>query len=106
MVGGIVRMKLYEIRDEQARVVAFEVDSFLFSRRRVARIVETIDGARVNFTPKWFSWPQAVLCKFEIGGRSFRVEEPFGDNSRFWVGGDPPGWHQTFSRVVTAFEQA
>jgi hypothetical protein len=99
-------MKLYEIRDGQTRVVAFEVDNLLISRRRVARIVETIVGARITFRPKWYSWPQAVFCKFEIEGRGFCVEEPFGDNSRYWIGGDPPGWHQAFAQVVTAFEQA
>jgi hypothetical protein len=99
-------MKLYEIRDEQARVIAFEVDNFLISRRRVARIVETIVGARITFRPKWFFWPQAVFCKFEIEGDRFCVEEPFGDNSRYWIGGDPPGWYQTFSQVVTAFNLA
>ena len=99
-------MKIYQIRDEQARVVAFEIDNFLISRRRVIRIVETVVAARITFKPKWFSWPQDVFCKFEIDGRHFCVEEPFGDNSRYWIGGDPPGWHEAFSQIVNAFERA
>lgn len=99
-------MKLFEIRDEQARVVAFEFDKLVMSRRRVARVVQTIVGARIILNPRFFSWPKAVFCKFEIDGRKFCVEEPFGDNSRYWVGGDPPGWHPAFSKAVTAFEQA
>jgi len=99
-------LKLSEIRDEQARIVAFEIENLLLSRRRVARIVETIVGARITLAPRFFSWPKALFCRFEVDGQSFCVEEPFGDNSRYWVGGDPPGWQPAFSKVVTAFEQA
>jgi hypothetical protein len=99
-------MKLFEIRDEQSRVVAFEIDNALISRRRVARIVETIEGARITLCPRFFSWPKAIFCRFEIDGTSFCVEEPFGDSSRYWVGGDPPGWHPAFSEIVKAFEGA
>src|SRR4051812_9120092 len=99
-------MTLFEIRDEQGRLVAFQVSSVFVSRRQVARIVRSIPGARTTFSPRFFSWPQAVVCKFEIDGGNFLVEEPFGDNSRYWIGADPSGWHPAFSRVASAFENA
>ena len=99
-------MKLFEIRDDKDRIVAFEVSNLFVSRRRVARLVKSIPGARTTFSPQFFSWPQAVFCRFEIDGGKFLVEEPFGDSSRYWVGGDPPGWHPALSKVVAAFENA
>jgi hypothetical protein len=99
-------MKLFEIRDSQGRVVAFEISNLFVSRRRVSRIVKSIPGARTTLSPRFFSWSQAVFCKFEIDGGNFLVEEPFGDNSRYWVGCDPPGWHPALLKVVAAFEDA
>jgi len=47
-------MKVYDIRDEQGRVVAFEVENLLLGRRGLARIAASIPGAVVTRRPRFF----------------------------------------------------
>src|SRR5262245_34019463 len=98
-VRWAAELKLYEIRDDQNRVIAFEISNLFISRRRVCRVVERIAGARITTRPKFLSWSrQDVFCEFELDGASFQIEEPYGDNSRYWVGRKPPGWHEAFAK--------
>ena len=39
-------------------------------------------------------------------GQRFLVEEPFGDNSRYWIGPEPPVWCEQIDVVRRAFLNA
>ena len=80
-------MKIYDIEDDRGRTLAFEINNVWMSRRRFSRIVARIPGVTVTKRPRFFSWFAGdVFCYFELGGTKFEAEEPYGDNSRYWIG--------------------
>lgn len=46
------------------------------------------------------------FCEFEVEGQRFIVWEPFGDNSRYWVGPEPAVWCKEVDVVRAAFRRA
>jgi len=101
-------MKIFENRDENGNLCSFEVPNWKLSRRRVVRIVAKIPGVVVIRRPKrllsWFR--EEIFCEFEINGVKFQIDEPFGDNSRFWVGKYGGGWCRELELVRQAFSEA
>ena len=98
-------MKTYEILDEDGRIFAFEVNNAGLGRKGVCRVVETIPGARITRRPRPLSWlREEVFCEFEVGGKTFVAWEPFGDNSRYWIGPEPTRWLPQTTSVREAFE--
>src|SRR5437879_1818550 len=87
-------MIVHDLTDKEGRVFAFEIENFRFSRKSVCKLVQSIPGARVLRSPKKFlSWfREEVFCEFEVHGKKFGAWEPFGDNSRYWIGPEPPKW--------------
>jgi hypothetical protein len=49
----------------------------------------------------WFREEQ--FCEFEVEGQRFVIEEPYGDNSRYWIGPEPPAWCEQIGVVRDAF---
>ena len=96
-------MRVYDLRDKEGRVFAFEVNNFFLWRQGVIRIVLSIPGARVVWRPSlsWFS--PDVFCRFELGGVTFEAWEPFGDNNRYWIGPEPTRWVPQLEKVREAF---
>ena len=83
-------MKTYDLLDESGRLSAFEVSVLETDRRGVCRVVLSIPGAKLIRKPKWFSWfREEEFCEFEVDGEKFVAWEPYGDNSRYWIGPDP-----------------
>lgn len=91
-------MRVFEHRSEDGRLRGFEVENFWLTRRGVARIVQSIPGVRlIHATSSW--WGRDDFCEFELNAVRFLVEEPFGDNSRYWIGPLEPG-HEAELGVV------
>ena len=100
-------MKTYPIENEDGQLNAFEIDNLLIGRQGVVRIVERIPEAVIIQRPKLLSWlREDVFCRLEVGQQAFTVEEPFGDNSRYLVGAEPPGWCPQLEVVEKAFREA
>jgi hypothetical protein len=82
------QVKVHDIRDPTGGLLAFEIDNFYVGRYSVVGIVEGIQGARITRRPKrllsWFR--EDSFCEFEVNGVAFEALEPFGDNSRYWIG--------------------
>lgn len=100
-------MKIYDLRDDDDRIFAFEVPNTFLGRRGARRIVGAIPGARVlpaTHHPDIGNSDQ--FCAFELGSNTFVVDEPFGDNSRYWIGANPPRWVPELSIVRDAFARA
>ena len=97
-------MQVYEIKDGSGRIFAFEVDNGLLGRQAVIRIIERLPQAKLLKVPKLFSWfREDVFCKFEIMGHLFLVLEPFGDNSRYWIGPQDNAWYKEIDIIRDAF---
>ena len=78
-------MRVFDIRAEDGKLHAFEVENTWLSRKGVARIVRSIPGVRIRRAKSsWFS--RDDFCEFEVNGVRFVAEEPFGDSSRYWIG--------------------
>ena len=107
-------MRIYEIKDAEGRPFAFEVSNFHLTRAGLSRLVRRIPNCRIIRKPKWFRWSSeddAEFCEFEVDGMLFVAWEPWGDNSRFWVGpkvreGNTPQWSPAVDRVRETFRQA
>jgi len=108
-------MKTYDLKDKEDRVYAFEVGNFMLTRGGLCRLVRRIPGCRVTRRPtpfmRWSSEENEEFCEFEVDGVPFVAWEPWGDNSRFWVGpkvkeGQTPQWSPTVDRVRDAFRIA
>ena len=86
-------MRVFDIRSDDGRLRAFEVDNSWLTRRGAARIVRSIPDVRVTRAKSsWFA--RDDFCEFELYGVRFVVDEPFGDSSRYWIG-PTAGCHET-----------
>jgi hypothetical protein len=98
-------MKIYDLKDQEGRVYAFEIENM--GRRRLCEIVRSFPHVRLIREPKFLSdFREEEFCEFEVNGQEFRAWEPFGDNSRFWIGPEPPNWCEQVEIVRSLFGQA
>lgn len=80
-------MQTYPIRDDGGVLFAFEVDAQILGRR-LASVLGQIDGVTdVRSRRRWTGSPD-VHIRFQYCEREYVVWEPFGDNSRWWIGPD------------------
>ena len=98
-------MKTFDLHDKEGRLHAFEISNSGIGRRGVLKVVRAIPGARVTREPmRFLSWfREDEFCEFVLNDRTFIAQEPFGDNSRYWIGTRPPGWCPELNAVREAF---
>ena len=99
-------MTVYDLKDAEGRVIAFEVDNVVLGRRGLCRVVSGIPGATLLRRPvRFLSWfRESEFCEFEMDGVRFSADEgPWGDDSRYWVGSKPPRWVPQLEAVRQAF---
>jgi hypothetical protein len=97
-------MTTYPLYDVERRLFAFEVSNLRISRRGVCRVVQSIPGASLTRRPRVLSWfREDVFCEFDVDGETYIAEEPWGDNSRYWIGPQQPRWLPQTERVHRAF---
>jgi len=100
-------MKIYPIENKEGKLHAFEFEDLNVGRARILNIVTDIPGAVLTRKPKrLFSWyREEVFCEFEINDIAFQINEPYGDNSRYWVGKkEEGGWCKELELVKQAFQ--
>ena len=79
------------VQDKDTNAVfAFEVENAYFSLATVAELLTSVSGVRDLQRRKWFGEWDDVHIKFKYLARDFVVTEPFGDNSRYWIGPQEP----------------
>jgi len=99
-------MTVYDIPDKEGRVFAFEIDNVAIGRRGVCRVVSEIPGVTLLRRPlRFLSWfRENTFCEFELEGVRFSADEgPWGDDSRYWIGAQPPRWVPQLQVVRQAF---
>lgn len=80
-------MKTFPVAAEtDERVVAFEIDSVYVSRRTIAKLLKQIEGVADIRLGGRFGSSNDIRVEFKYLDRDYIVWEPFGDNSRYWVG--------------------
>jgi hypothetical protein len=76
-------MRTYRLQ-ESGVLHAFEVSNTWLQPRAIARLMRS-QGAEVTFQRRLFRSGDVHL-QFKFQGKDFQVVEPFGDNSRYWIG--------------------
>lgn len=84
-------MKVFISANKLGKPVSFEIDNTYLGRKGFVRVIQKIPGAVIIRGPKkLFSWfMEDEFCEFEVNGQRFIAEEPFGDNSHYWVATTP-----------------
>lgn len=99
-------MKTYPIKTNDGRLLAFEIPNWRLSRSGACVVVERIPGVVLVRRPKIMSWfRESAFCEFKVEGELYEIEEPFGDNSRYWVGPKPPRVLPQTEAVHAAFSR-
>jgi hypothetical protein len=99
-------MKTYDIHDKEGRVLSFEVPNALLSRRQACAVIQDIPGVVVlRHARRLFSREpdNDEFCEFSVGDEIFVMWEPWGDNSRYWIGTRPPHPCPELEQVCAAF---
>ena len=99
-------MKVYDIKDQQGQVFAFEIKNFglWLGRVSVRIIVSMIPSVKIIRAPYFFQYfGDEEFCEFEVDGQRFIVWEPYNDSSVYWIGSKPTGWCEQLEIVRTTF---
>lgn len=80
-------MKTYPIiRKDGIREPIFEVENIYIASGTLGRLLAGVEGVTEVRPRKLFSKPRDIHVEFKYLRRPYVVWEPFGDNSRFWIG--------------------
>ncbi|MGH7953155.1 MAG: hypothetical protein ACREFE_14740 [Limisphaerales bacterium] len=98
-------MKIHDIKDEEGRIFAFEVNNLFFTRKGLCRFIRSIPEVKILKAPGFRSFfkGEDEFCEFEIQGHKFVAWEPWNDNSCYWIGPNPPNWCEQVEIVRNAF---
>ncbi len=101
-------MKTFQFHDEEGRLHAFEINIPLRGRVGVSRIAAQIPNAKLLKKTKDLSGLRGedVFCEFELNSKLFTIEGPFGDNSRYLIGSNPPKHCPELELIEKAFINA
>jgi hypothetical protein len=69
-----------------SRSFAFEVENVYIASATAARLLAEVDGVTDVQPYKMSSKSSDVHIEFKYRGQPYIVWEPFGDNSRYWIG--------------------
>jgi hypothetical protein len=75
-------MKTYPIMRADGSLHGFEIRNTFVSMAAIRRILDSVDGVS-NLKRQWRSDDRLT---FVFRGAPWVVHEPFGDNSRYWIG--------------------
>jgi len=71
---------------EGARSPIFQLQSAFIGITTIARLLAAVDGVSDVQRRKAFAKSSDIHVEFKYLGRPYIVWEPFGDNSRYWIG--------------------
>src|SRR4051812_48504811 len=100
-----IAVKTFDLTDNEGRILAFEIDNCRINRRSVCDVIRSIPGVTIRREPKrWWISLEEEFCEFDLDGVRFVAWEPFGDNSRYWIGPKPPRWVPQIETIRCAFQ--
>lgn len=82
-----ITMQTYPTMDKHGlHPLAFEIENVYVGPRAIGRILEQVNGVSGVRVRRAFSKWEDVHVWFKYMDRDYVVVEPFGDNSRYWIG--------------------
>ena len=94
-------MKIERLINDEGVFRCFAVDNSKISRHGMKQIVSSVPGVLITKTPRF--WDDDVFCEFTYKGKSFFIEEPWGDNVTYDVVA-PDKSEQELSEIALLFE--
>lgn len=94
-------MKIFDGFNDVGELIYFEVSKVLLSRKRAIKIIKSIPETKDIKE----NLREDVFCYFKLGGREFQIWEPFGDNSRFYVGEEESKYSYQLVALKEKFEK-
>lgn len=79
-------MKTYPIKDKTGRLYAFEIENAYIGLRPLVGTISSVPGVSDIRSRAADERPDDVRVTFRFAGGAFVIVEPFGDNSRYWIG--------------------
>lgn len=80
-------METYPLRDQEGQVYAFEIPiSYFPTAGSIGRFLSKCPGVQVTKQRKLFEFGNEVHVEFLFDETPFHAWEPYGDNSRLWIG--------------------
>jgi hypothetical protein len=79
-------MNTYEITDKDGTAFAFENENVYITPRKIAKLFTSTGGVTKVRIRKLLDSGNENRLEFEYLGGNFVVWEPYGDNSRYWIG--------------------
>jgi hypothetical protein len=94
------------LAEDKARSSAFEVENAYISVATIVQLLQQVEGVNEVQPRKKLSESSDVHVEFKYLGQPYIVWEPYGDNSRYWIGpkdgveagGDSTEIEQAFKR--------
>jgi len=80
-------MKTYQIHSSDGNLIGFEVTSAWVLLSPLMKILKSVAGV-TEVKRQWFNEDRVI---FKYHGIPAVVNEPWGDNSRYWLGFQEPG---------------
>lgn len=108
-------MEIFPVASETGdHAVAFEIENAYVSSRTIMRLLKQEKGVTDVHLGGHFGSSNDIRIEFKYFGRDYIVWEPFGDNSRYWVGPknteegvvDAGGLESVFERYKPPFHRA
>lgn len=79
-------MKTYPLLSDGGIPFSFEIENAYISRREAARLIQSHELVTNVKLRSRFGSSDDIRVRFNYAGENFVVWEPYGDNSRYWVG--------------------
>lgn len=87
------------------RLIAYEIENAYIGPAAVARLLEQVASVTDVKRGRLFSGGADVHVRFKHRGQPCIAWEPYGDNSRYWVGPeDPDAYAASLQDVVQVFD--
>ncbi len=79
-------MRTYELHRDDGYFLAFEIENIYVRPKKIGGILSTVDDVTDVKVRRLFGASSDVHVAFKYLGIDYIVWEPFGDNSRYWIG--------------------
>jgi hypothetical protein len=97
-------VRVHDHNAQDGSLLGFEVENAALTRSRACRIAASIPGATIVRRSRLFR-DTDDFCEFTIQDETFIIEEPYGDNSRYWIGPKVLTQSKSLLMVRDAFER-
>ena len=104
-------MKTFPIKKKDGRLISFEIDNSDIWPQKIIKILSALKGVTNIQKKKLFqrldeTYSDTIHFKFRYKNTEFIVWEPYGDNSRYWIGPkDDKSQDIDITEIESAFQQ-